>query len=207
LQHKLSLTAYGSGYKAVIINDAERLNKTAQNALLKTLEEPNAKVVLVLVAKDEDKLLPTILSRCQKIRFGSVADQEMEEIVSGNVHKKEMLFWSTGRPGLAKKLIDDPTEFEYREKTARELSELFSKNTSERFSLAESWSKDENEIQKKLDLWLIILRESMLGKNPRVAVSPDKSLLLIEDVAESMQILKDTNTNPKLVLENLFLKL
>lgn len=207
LQHKLSLTAHGSGYRAVIINDAERLNKTAQNALLKTLEEPNDRVVLILVSKDEKKLLLTISSRCQKIKFGSVEEQEMHEMVADNSDGREIIFWSAGRPGVAKKMLDDPSELEYREKTARELSDLFSKNTSEKFSLAEAWSKDEGEIQKKFDLWLMILRQSMLGKNHGVAISPDKALLLIENVEESMQILKDTNTNPKLVLENLFLKL
>lgn len=207
LQHKLSLTAFGSGYRAVIINDAERLNKTAQNALLKTLEEPNVKVVLILVSKDEKRLLPTILSRCQKIRLSMVAPQEMQEIIPDGANQKEIIFWSAGRPGVAKKMMDDSGELEYREKTALELAGLFSKNISEKFSLAESWSKDENEIQKKLDLWLIIFRQSMLGKSHKIDVSPDKALHLIEEVEKSMQILKNTNTNVKLVLENIFLRL
>lgn len=206
LQHKLSLTAYGIGYKAVIINDAERLNKTAQNALLKTLEEPNARVVLILVSKDEKRLLPTILSRCQKIKFGLVGRQEMQVLVASDAKQKEIIFWSAGRPGIAKKLLDDPLELEYREKTARELADIFSKNTSERFSLAETWSKDDQEISKKLDLWQVILRQSMLGENYGISVSSDKALCLLEEISESMQILKDTNTNTRLVLENLFLK-
>ena len=207
LQHKLSLTAHGSGYKAVIINDAERLNKTAQNALLKTLEEPNAKVVLILVSKDEKKLLPTILSRCQKIRFGLVSPQEMQMLVAGNAQQERIIFWSAGRPGIAKKILDDPSELEYREKAAHELAALFSKNTSEKFSLAETWSKDESEIQKKLELWSVVLREPVLGRSCGISISPDKALRLMEEISESMQILKDTNTNTKLVLENLFLKL
>lgn len=207
LQHELSLTAYGSGYKAVIVNEAERLNKTAQNALLKTLEEPNAKVVLILVSKDEKRLLPTILSRCQRIRFGLVASQEMQEAIAGNADREKIIFWSTGRPGIAKKMLDDPSELEYREKTVCELVDIFSKNTSERFSLAETWSKDDQEINRKLDLWLVILRQSMAGKSYGISVSPDKALRLLEGISESMQILKDTNTNTRLVLENLFLKL
>ncbi|PIP27427.1 MAG: DNA polymerase III subunit delta', partial [Candidatus Moranbacteria bacterium CG23_combo_of_CG06-09_8_20_14_all_39_10] len=81
LLHKLSLTSVGGRYKVVIIDDADRLNRTAQNALLKTLEEPNAKVVLILVCQDERKLLPTIISRCQKMRFGLVKEAEIEKIV------------------------------------------------------------------------------------------------------------------------------
>jgi len=206
LHHKLSLTAHGSGYRAVIINDAERLNKTAQNALLKTLEEPNAKVVLILVSGDEKKLLPTIISRCQKIRFGLVSPQEIQ-VLTDDVDQERIIFWSVGRPGIAKKIFDDPSELEYREKSTRELADLFSKNTSEKFSLAETWSKDESEIQKKLDLWLVVLRESVFGRSYGISVSPDKALCLMEEISESMQILKDTNTNTRLVLENLFLKL
>lgn len=207
LQHKLSLTAHGGGYKAVVINDAEKLNKTAQNALLKTLEEPNDRVVLMLISKDEKKLLPTILSRCQKIKFGLVDVQEMKAVIAGNANQEEIIFWSAGRPGIAKKMMDDPGELAYREHAKEELRGLFSKNISEKFSLAEAWSKDVNEVLKKLELWQVMLREPMLSRGSAVFISPDKALVLIEETSESLQALKDTNANAKLILENLFLKL
>ncbi|TMD27769.1 MAG: hypothetical protein E6I94_09315, partial [Chloroflexi bacterium] len=58
---------------------AHRLNEDAQNALLKTLEEPPAGVVIVLCADDEDRLLPTIHSRCARLRLGTVGRREIEE--------------------------------------------------------------------------------------------------------------------------------
>lgn len=202
LQHKLSLTASGAGYRAVVIDEAERLNKIAQNALLKTLEEPNEKVVLILVSQNENKILPTMVSRCQKIKFGLVSDEEMREISDKS---EEIAFWSCGRPGIAKKILDDPAELEFRENTKKELEIITAGNISEKFALAESWSKDENKIYEKLNLWLILLRENLRGA--KSSVSPDKALIFIEAISESMQILKDTNTNTRLVLENLFLKL
>lgn len=55
--------------RVFIIRDAERMNEGAQNALLKTLEEPPASVCLILVTTSADRLLPTIRSRCQQVRF------------------------------------------------------------------------------------------------------------------------------------------
>lgn len=206
LQHQLNLTSSG-GYKAVIIDNAEKLNKTAQNALLKTLEEPNEKVVLILVAQDEKKILPTIASRCQKVRFGLVPDAEIEKnILSGNKDAREIVFWSIGRPGTALELARDPEALARRQENLREFAGLFGKNVSERFSLAEILSKDAPELQKKFDIWLVVLRESMLGRTGEIRISPDKAVRLIEEIAESARIIKETNSNPRLVLENLFLK-
>lgn len=208
LLHKLSLTSTGGKHKVVIIDDADRLNRTAQNALLKTLEEPNEKVILILVCQDEKKLLPTIISRCQKMRFGLVKDLEIEKIIlNGLANKKEIIFWSVGRPGIAVELINKPAELERRQETLREFSGLFSKNVSEKFALAEAWSKDIGELHKKLKLWLIILRLAMLGKNMGAKVSPEAALILTEAISESVKTIKETNSNARLILENLFLKL
>lgn len=207
LQHKLSLTSTGGRYKVVIIDEAERLNKSAQNALLKTLEEPNEKVVLILVAQNENKMLPTIASRCQKIRFGLVADSEIEKIIPADNHdKQEILFWSIGRPGIAVDLINNHSELDYRREALRELSDVLSKNLNDTFALAETLSKDTLQLQKKLKLWLIILRQSMLGNRQNMQVTPAKALIMMEGISESIETMRETNSNVRLILENLFLK-
>ena len=208
LQHKLNLTSAGGKYKAVIIDDAERLNKMAQNALLKTLEEPNEKVVLILVSQNEKKILPTIASRCQKIKFGSVDDTDIEKIIPAEANnKKEIIFWALGRPGIAVGLINDPAELEFRKRASDDLTNLFSGNISEKFSMADEMSKDAQMLIKKKNLWLIILRQSMFRKDKlSVKIYPDKALRLIEEITASLEALRDTNSNSKLILENLFLK-
>jgi hypothetical protein len=65
-----------------IIEGAERMNEDAQSALLKTLEEPPAGVVLVLCADQETRLLPTVRSRCARIRLGLVGSRDIEAIVA-----------------------------------------------------------------------------------------------------------------------------
>jgi|SRR5699024_10689305 len=59
-------TAKQGGYRTIVVSPAERMNWNAQNALLKTLEEPGAKTLLILVAEQINQLLPTVVSRCQQ---------------------------------------------------------------------------------------------------------------------------------------------
>lgn len=67
LIHRMGQTSFEGGWKAGVILAADRMNPNSQNALLKTLEEPPAKSVLLLVTDAPQKLLPTIVSRCQKL--------------------------------------------------------------------------------------------------------------------------------------------
>ncbi len=67
----LSYKSYYGGYKAVIIENAERMNLEAQSCLLKTLEEPKGQTLIILVSSKSETLMNTIFSRCQTIKFFS----------------------------------------------------------------------------------------------------------------------------------------
>jgi DNA polymerase-3 subunit delta' len=69
LQERLSLHGLESRRKVALITSAHRMNESAQNAFLKTLEEPPSDTTLILIANAMDKLLPTIRSRCSKVHF------------------------------------------------------------------------------------------------------------------------------------------
>ena len=204
LQRKMGLT--GAGFKAAIINEAEKMTRSAQNAILKTLEEPNDKTVIILVSSNADKILPTILSRCQKIRFSLVPDGIIRKRLPDTMDMQDIIFWSLGRPRIAKMMASDRAELSRRQGLTSELKAVLSGNIAEKFRLAEDWSKDREMVRKKLDLWVAIFREDMLGK-PGAGVSPEKALLSIEAIASVLGTLRDTNANARLVLENLFLKL
>jgi DNA polymerase III subunit delta' len=68
LTGELALTSHSGGYKVGILTPADALNRFAANALLKTLEEPSARTLLILVATEPSRLPPTVLSRCQRLR-------------------------------------------------------------------------------------------------------------------------------------------
>jgi DNA polymerase III subunit delta' len=74
---KLSFTSYEGSYKVVIIWQPEKMNQEAANKLLKILEEPPEKTIFVLVSNFPEQLLPTIISRLQKIPFYSCSENEI----------------------------------------------------------------------------------------------------------------------------------
>lgn len=73
----LSLTSHDGGYRVVVVDPADDMNTNAANALLKNLEEPPARTLFVLIAHSLGRLLPTIRSRCQIVRFNPLADNEV----------------------------------------------------------------------------------------------------------------------------------
>ncbi|MEM6297376.1 MAG: DNA polymerase III subunit delta' [Bacteroidota bacterium] len=75
----LSLKAYMGKYKVLIIWLPEYMNPSASNAILKVLEEPPERTVFLLVTEEPDKLLPTILSRCQPLRIPAFSEGEVSE--------------------------------------------------------------------------------------------------------------------------------
>ncbi len=79
LTYKLSLKPYSAPYKVAIIDSAENMTTEAANALLKTLEEPKSYTVIFLITSNPSRLPKTILSRTQKISFGLVKKQELEQ--------------------------------------------------------------------------------------------------------------------------------
>ena len=81
LQQTAFLSPQRSSYKIIIIQSAERLNTAASNALLKILEEPSEHTHFILIAEQIASVLPTILSRCQKLHFSSANDNSLVNLL------------------------------------------------------------------------------------------------------------------------------
>jgi DNA polymerase-3 subunit delta' len=81
LLHALNLKQQSDQYKVAVIDDAQVLGPEAANAVLKTLEEPPGNVVFILVADDAGQVLPTISSRCQRIRFEALSADIVHDIL------------------------------------------------------------------------------------------------------------------------------
>jgi DNA polymerase-3 subunit delta' len=84
---KLSLKSFEGGFKTYIIWMPEKLNTSAASKLLKTIEEPPEKTIIILVANDSDQLLPTIISRTQLVKLAPLSE---EEVAQGLIDKFEM---------------------------------------------------------------------------------------------------------------------
>lgn len=91
--------------RALILDPASALSEPAQNALLKGLEEPAPRAHLLLVARSEDELLSTIVSRCGVVRLGELTRPEVEEVLRraglSPAEAAERARWSGGSPGKA----------------------------------------------------------------------------------------------------------
>ncbi|HRP01282.1 MAG TPA: hypothetical protein PLE30_01425 [Candidatus Kapabacteria bacterium] len=87
VKRKLALTQGTKGKRVVIVSDAERMNTEAANAFLKTLEEPNDNIIIILCTSKPDQILATIKSRCQIIKFAPLnkSDIEAKILIEHNV--------------------------------------------------------------------------------------------------------------------------
>ncbi|MCR5594222.1 MAG: DNA polymerase III subunit delta [Lachnospiraceae bacterium] len=105
----ISIRPYSSEYKIYICNEAEKMTPAAQNALLKTLEEPPAYGIIFLLTTSVDALLPTIQSRCITLNMKPVRDDQMRKYLTGELgmssDKADMcIAFARGNVGKAKLL-------------------------------------------------------------------------------------------------------
>lgn len=107
---KLTMSPFASKYKLAIIDDADGLSDEAQNALLKTLEEPRQDSIIILIVPNEETLLPTIVSRTQVVRFGPLTDEEIKQIVP--TASDEQIAASGGSAGKVKDWVEMPVRWE-----------------------------------------------------------------------------------------------
>jgi len=185
-----------SARRTLIIDDAAMMTNEAQNALLKITEEPPASSLLILIAADTESLLPTILSRLQKISFGTIPetviaawlkdDYAVPSTKAATVAKKAF-----GKPGLAWRLVFDKAFTKN-----LELAEKFLKTTSvtRRDVVKKIIEPDDFNMRIFLDAVIVTLAWSSASKN-RNAVW-HKTLALYGRIT-------DFSLNPRLQLENL----
>ena len=82
----VAIKPYSSPYKIYVIDEAEKLTVQAQNAILKTIEEPPAYAVILLLTRNAEALLPTISSRCVKLKLKAVSDAMIKNYLIDTCH-------------------------------------------------------------------------------------------------------------------------
>ena len=109
INNDIAIKPYSSPYKIYIMNEAEKMTPQAQNAILKTLEEPPEYAVIMLLTSNVNSLLPTILSRCVVLNMKPVADELVRNYLMHQLHvpdyKAEVcVAFARGNIGKAKSL-------------------------------------------------------------------------------------------------------
>ncbi len=171
MQKRLRFRPLEGGRRACILNAADCLNDAASNALLKILEEPPQETHLFLITSRPHKLLPTILSRCQWVKFRPLSPGQIAQILQrdhslegGKAHFYASL--AGGSVGQAVSL-SDRVDFEKRLGWLRFFSTLPEKSAEEIFETCERLAKEEEEIGDLLDLWKIWVRDLVVFKVQR----------------------------------------
>jgi DNA polymerase-3 subunit delta' len=156
LSQELALTSHQGSYKVGIVSPADALNRFAANALLKTLEEPPPRTLLMLVATQPSRLPATILSRCQRIRVRAPTRSEALawlQATRGPAAWDAVLEVLGEAPMLAAQ-TDPPTVVQVGREMAAGLSEAAS-GTGDPVATAERWARSEVPLRLKcFETWL-----------------------------------------------------
>ena len=207
LAFRLSLKPIKAPLKATIIDESHSMTPEAQNCFLKTLEEPKGNTLLILITQLPHFLLPTIVSRCQSIKFYPVKNDEIERYLKNQEglsdrEVEEILKISQGRPGRAVELASSKEKFEFYKKRMKELANLFNSNLSSRFQYAKEISTKEN-LQEILEIWLNYFRNIFIKNCSTTSLEHLENIL--QQIQRTIYLISTTNVNPRLALEILMM--
>jgi len=169
LQHNASLPPFEGKYKVFIIDGAEYLSTEAANCLLKTIEEPPPQVIILLLTTEEPRLLPTVVSRCQRIELKPLPSAEIEKMLLESYgidcDKARLLaLLSHGCFGWALSVSIDDSYLAQRNQRLTEMFSLLSAGWEERFNYAAKLANDRKSAEEIIKLWLGWWHDVMLTK-------------------------------------------
>ena len=183
LIQKISLTSHGVGYRVVIISPADALNINASNSLLKTLEEPPENTILILITDKPSKLMPTIRSRTQMVRFDLPStEQSLQWLKAQGIKQEELLLkLCAGAPLLALSMAEDDALL-VRDKLFQDWQAL-AEGKTDALESAAMWLKEGFKVFDTLPLnwmssWLMDMIRSLQGGHIKSMSNMDYALNL-----------------------------
>jgi DNA polymerase-3 subunit delta' len=222
VDHRLALRRYEGRRRVVIIDPADAMNPQAQNALLKTLEEPPDATTLVLVASAADSLLPTIRSRCLRVPFGPIPAEAIARRLEADGHAPDRARLAAALSGgsLGGALAADDEEMGARRDEVERVAALRPDDPMGWLELARAAGEKREAVEALCELLLVWLRDVAVVKagggalalpelevaTRRVAgeVRPEEALRRRDEVRRTLGGLRQ-NAQPVLALERLFI--
>jgi len=223
----LALKPFASRYRVAIFRDFDRARGQAQDALLKTLEEPSPHSILLLQATSTDNVLSTITSRCQIINLRPASLDHTSQVLQhyGADEDQATLIGrlSGGRIGWALEAMKDSSILEGRETILNMLNDALRGNRAKRFSIAEDLGKlDKNDVRYALEMWQTYWRDMLLlAENSPVKpcntdrrvemqqllmnIQPNEALKALQVTRTMLSKTLSTNANVRLALEAMML--
>jgi DNA polymerase-3 subunit delta' len=227
LQHDAALSPFEGRYRVFILRRMERATAEACNALLKTLEEPPARVVLLLTGSQRQLLLPTIVSRCQCIELRAVTTAVIEQALEARgveaTQAGLIARLSAGRVGWAMQAAGDGSLLAQRQQDVDQLFALLAGGRVERLDAAYKISRDAAGARRLLAVWagcgrdLILLQgsgaEQVMNRDQierLAALAGSLSLSQAWEIVHALQQASrqiEENVNARLAIEELLLRL
>ena len=207
----LSLTAHGRGYKVAIVSPAEAMNVFAANALLKTLEEPPKRTLVLLVTSQPSRLLPTLRSRCSRLRLTGPSRREAAQFLAAarGAGPWEDALAATGTGPFSLLDADATALAELRDDTLRTLREIGSGNLQPP-AVADKWARGELAARLAcVESWVTdrILESTSIRDVTHLSASglaPNICRLFeLSDAVRDMRKLSHTSVNKAMAVEAL----
>ncbi len=175
------LKPYSSRYKVYIIDEAEKMNIQAQNALLKTIEEPPAYAVIILLTTNADGFLPTILSRCVRLDLKAVPDKEIRQFLMKEKQVPDYqadicVAFAQGNVGKAVQLAGSDNFNEMKNSALQLIKRLDDIDLYEMTQAVKQITEYKLEISDYFDIMLIWYRDVLLYK-----ATADANKLVFQD--------------------------
>jgi DNA polymerase-3 subunit delta' len=186
------------GKRVIVIDYAERMATTAQNAFLKLLEEPGEGTYFILATHSPSKLLPTIRSRAQAIEFHQLTrnqtDAYLDELgVKESSKRLQLTFMADGLPAELHRLVNNTEYFEKSADIVRDARDLLQATTYAKLHVAQKYQNDRESALKLVLVTTHILRRS-ITENPQASL-----IMQVDGLLRAYQQIK-ANGNIRLCL-------
>ncbi len=190
--------------RVIIVTEAEYLTVAAQNALLKTLEEPAAQTVLIMTAVHEGRLLPTVRSRMQRVSLPRVAEAQMAtaaaEMFDDATVRADVLVAAHGCPGIMVRCAADDDVRAWYSAMVRDAHVLPDMSRAQKIAYAGESARDVARLQQALIVWMHVWRAQLYAGDTSRAQ-------MLAAAHAALTALEQTNAQPRLVLEHMLLTL
>lgn len=225
--NEVGLKPYSSKYKIFIVPDAQLMNSQAQNALLKTLEEPPEYAIIMLLTNNVNKFLPTILSRCIVLNFKPVEPLDMMEYLVKQIGVDQDMAkfcanFAQGNLGKAVRLAISPEYQEIKEDAVRLLRKIDEMAVDEVMEAVKRMGKYKLDVTDYIDIMAMWFRDILMLKisnSPNKMIFKDEFSVMrrqasrvsyegIEEILEAMDKLKvrlEANVNFDIAMELMLL--
>lgn len=179
----MGIKPYSSPYKIYIIDEADKMNQQAQNALLKTIEEPPEYGIILLLVSNISVLLPTILSRCVTLKLGTIEDALIKKYLMENLHLPDYsadvcVAFAGGYLGKAVRLASNEEFNELKKEVLSLLQNLSQMETNELVRRVKGLQEYKLQMDDFFDILIVWFRDVLLYK-----ATNDRNGIIFKDEA------------------------